>query len=328
MKRILAGAAWLVALVALGGLVAAWWLRHLHGPAAFAPAALHNRAALGVTVLWLGIGAGAGFGLFGLLGAANLLPGVRTRRSAGPVWDLPEAAFLLINFFTMQVLGSAVCAGAILLIVTSIGHEPVRIFTLLGEVPVIVCMAMSGYLLAVLFTLRYVRRAGPVRLHDGSARGLGWRAAPRGAYGVAAGLAVGITLLVMLLYHIFPVSPAALQSSPLEQAFGTPGWPAAALVILALFLAPPAEELVFRGGVFAGLATRLGPWGAAIGSTLLFMAAHAQEKLHYLPGFIDVGLVAAAAAWLRLRYGSIRPGIALHLLYNLGVTLASATLGG
>jgi membrane protease YdiL (CAAX protease family) len=326
MKRILAGAAWLVAFCGLGGLAAVFAMHALHRAPALAPA-LHDRTALALVAAYVVIGAGCGLGLFGLLGAANLLPGVRTRRRDGPVWDVPEAAFLLINFFTMQVLGSVLCFGAIALIALRVRHMQIGLFDMIGEVPVIVSMAVSGYLLAVLFSLRYVRRAGNYRLQDGSAIGLAWRAAPLPAYGVAAGLALAITLLVMLIYHVFPVDPHALQNAPLERAFETPGWPAVALVVLALFLAPPAEELVFRGGVFAGLARRFGPWTAAIGSTLLFVAAHAQEKLHYPPGFIDVGLAAAAAAWLRLRYGSIRPCIALHLLYNLGVTLASSTFG-
>jgi membrane protease YdiL (CAAX protease family) len=327
MKRILAGTVWLAAFCALGAVLALMTLRVMQGPAMVSQAALHNRLTLAVLAAWAVVGAGGGLGLFGLLGAANLLPGLRTRRRDGPVWDVPEAALLLINFFTMQVLGSMLCAGAIALIVNRIRHMPVSLFDLIAQVPVIVSMAMSGYLLAVLFALRYIRRAGPARLHDGAPAGLAWRAAPMQAYGVAAGLALAITLLVMLIYRVFPVDPQALKDSPLEKAFETPGWPALALVVLALFLAPPAEELVFRGGVFAGLASRFGPWGAAIGSTLLFVGAHAQEKLHYPPGFIDVGLVAAAAAWLRLRYGSIKPGIALHLLYNLGVTLASSTFG-
>jgi hypothetical protein len=53
------------------------------------------------------------------------------------------------------------------------------------------------------------------------------------------------------------------------------------------------------------------------------MAAHAPEKMYYPPGFIDVGLMAAAAVMLRLQYRSIRPAILLHVLYNAGSMLAA-----
>ena len=89
-----------------------------------------------------------------------------------------------------------------------------------------------------------------------------------------------------------------------------------------VFIAPPLEEFVFRGGVFAALATRYSPLTAGIVTTLIFVAVHAPEKIYYPPGFIDVGLMAAAAAWMRVKFGSIRPGILLHVLYNAGLLLA------
>jgi membrane protease YdiL (CAAX protease family) len=57
------------------------------------------------------------------------------------------------------------------------------------------------------------------------------------------------------------------------------------------------------------------------------MAVHAPEKIYYPAGFIDVGLMAAAAAWMRVKFGSIRPGILLHVLYNAGLLFAAGTMG-
>ena len=95
-------------------------------------------------------------------------------------------------------------------------------------------------------------------------------------------------------------------------------------ILIATFLAPVLEEIIFRGIAFAGLAARFGTVRAAIVSVALFVLVHAPQKIYYLPGFLDVGLVALAAVWLRLKYRSIRPGILLHILYNGGSMLAVA----
>ncbi|OYV33946.1 MAG: hypothetical protein B7Z81_10730, partial [Acidocella sp. 20-61-6] len=91
----------------------------------------------------------------------------------------------------------------------------------------------------------------------------------------------------------------------------------------AVFIAPPVEEYVFRGGIFSALASRVSPLWAGVITTLLFVAVHAPEKIHYPAGFIDVGLVGAAAAWMRVRFASIKPGVLLHVLYNAGLMLAA-----
>jgi membrane protease YdiL (CAAX protease family) len=97
-------------------------------------------------------------------------------------------------------------------------------------------------------------------------------------------------------------------------------------ILIATFLAPALEEIIFRGIAFAGLAARLGTVWAAIVSVVLFVVVHAPQKIYYPPGFLDVGLVALAAVLLRLKYRSIRPGILLHILYNGGSMLAVALL--
>ena len=104
------------------------------------------------------------------------------------------------------------------------------------------------------------------------------------------------------------------------------GWQLAGLLVLVVVVGPVVEELAFRGAAFAGFAQRFGPVGAGVITTLVFMAVHAAEKRYYLPGFIDVGLMAAAACWLRVKYGSIRPGILLHVLYNAGLLLAAGSM--
>ena len=83
------------------------------------------------------------------------------------------------------------------------------------------------------------------------------------------------------------------------------------LAILAVVVAPIAEELFFRAFVFGGLVGRLGFWWAAGISSLLFMAAH-LEPLRFPPLFI-LGLLLA---WLYHRNKSLWSPMLVHFLNN------------
>jgi len=173
-----------------------------------------------------------------------------------------------------------------------------------------------------LFTVNYLHRFSPVQRVDGSATGIAWRAAPGRAYWAAALYAVAIIAMVIVMYHLVPPDTAKLQNLPMAKLFSVTG-PALLLpIFVATFLAPVLEEIIFRGIAFAGLAARFGTVWAAIISVVVFIAIHAPQKIYYLPGFLDVGLVALAAVVLRLKYRSIRPGILLHILYNGGSMVA------
>ncbi len=92
------------------------------------------------------------------------------------------------------------------------------------------------------------------------------------------------------------------------------------LAILAVAVAPIAEELFFRGFVFGGLAGRWGPWWAAGVSALLFMAVH-LEPLSFPPLFV-LGLLLA---WLYHRTRTLWGPILVHFGNNsiaMGVLLA------
>ena len=83
------------------------------------------------------------------------------------------------------------------------------------------------------------------------------------------------------------------------------------LAILAVAVAPIAEELFFRAFVFGGLAGRWGPWWAAGISALLFMAAH-LEPLSFPPLFV-LGLLLA---WLYHRTRALWAPMLVHFANN------------
>jgi len=87
-------------------------------------------------------------------------------------------------------------------------------------------------------------------------------------------------------------------------------------LILTTLIAPFVEEVFFRGFVYGGLARRFGwVWGA-IGSGLLFGAAHIANAgyVYVVPPIIGIGILFA---WAYRYSRSLYTSIAAHFLFNL-----------
>ncbi len=82
------------------------------------------------------------------------------------------------------------------------------------------------------------------------------------------------------------------------------------IAILAVLLAPPAEEFLFRGLLYRALDREWGGWHAVLGSAAFFAIYH--QPLAWLP----VGLVGTANALLFRHTGQLWSAIALHAAYN------------
>jgi membrane protease YdiL (CAAX protease family) len=91
--------------------------------------------------------------------------------------------------------------------------------------------------------------------------------------------------------------------------------PAAATLALAILVMPVLEEMLFRGWLFAGLASdaRTGPLLALAISALAFGLAHPPTL--WLPATL-LGLIFG---WVYWRVGDLRAPILLHALHNAGV---------
>jgi len=272
------------------------------------------------------LGAEIGFNVFVFAFCFAALPGARRRLAT------PPALGLLQGIWGMAGFGICMAAGGLLLVnLLAVGnivliarHSLARVdYTSHGF---LVAAACAGELAAAGWVVWYFRRLGPVRQADGSAAGLAWRSAPPRAYADATLYALAIIAFVLALYHFIPPDMTKLASLPMAKLFTGSPLSLLPLLFVATVLGPVLEELVFRGIAFAGIAARLGPAWAGIITTILFVAAHYPEKIYYKPGFIDVGLMAATAVVLRLKYRSIRPGIALHIIYNFGSMLAASMM--
>lgn len=86
---------------------------------------------------------------------------------------------------------------------------------------------------------------------------------------------------------------------------------------IGIVLSPWLEETVFRGALLGALAPALGTLGAVIGSTLVFTLLHAFGMHGHWWGLLPVAALGLFCAALRVRSGSLAPGIIAHTSYNV-----------
>ncbi len=94
-------------------------------------------------------------------------------------------------------------------------------------------------------------------------------------------------------------------------------------LLLGAVVAPVAEEVFFRGFLYAGLRGRWGlGWGLAV-SALIFGLAH------LMPGvLVPIALLGVVLAWLYEVTGSLWPSILLHMAINGLALVAAYVVGG
>ena len=165
--------------------------------------------------------------------------------------------------------------------------------------------ALSGlvfYALTLGIVLLIARGLTPTEL--GLRRPASW---PR-ALGFTLGVLVAVLIAVSLLDNLLPgaralgLAPAHWNSAKAVQFALN-----AAVVVLA---APVVEEFTFRGVGFR----LLSPFGAAVavlGTAVAFAADHGLVE-----GFPALFLFGVAVALVRLRTGSLYPGMLLHASFN------------
>ncbi len=153
------------------------------------------------------------------------------------------------------------------------------------------------------------------------AEGFAWRNPSRPyAYLLALIMAILIGLIAHGLFQVFP-PPNHLNPRSLGLFDGLKGSGLTHYVVLLLLIviAPFAEEIIFRGAIYAGLRRRFSSGWSALLVSLLFVLAHVPSKIeqfHYPPALIIIALLAAALIFLRIRYRSLWPGILLHMVWN------------
>ena len=141
----------------------------------------------------------------------------------------------------------------------------------------------------------------------------GWR-----AYAGAILAMVGLQVVLAAVTYAFIQHDMLADLRPFVGLVTGPQWLLAAAVLAVG--APLSEELLFRGFLLGALArSRLGFWGAALVTSLLWTGLHAGYSLVGLAEVLAIGLLLS---WLLWRTGSLRVTIFCHGLYNLVIALA------
>ncbi|TAN07280.1 MAG: CPBP family intramembrane metalloprotease [Rhodanobacteraceae bacterium] len=162
-----------------------------------------------------------------------------------------------------------------------------------------------------------VRRAWPAQWARGGVPGLGLAATPRRrAYPLAVVLGFCILLAGGWLTHLLAGHHPVQQDVTIMASHASLGL-RVLLVLMVVGVAPFVEELVFRGVLLSGLASRLPVAWAVVASALVFGAAHLPDfsfAWYPVPALIVLGLVLG---WLRVYSRSLWPSVTLHATNNL-----------
>jgi membrane protease YdiL (CAAX protease family) len=137
--------------------------------------------------------------------------------------------------------------------------------------------------------------------------------------------AIWIMLGTLVAYYIAAGLFASLVLKPDQEDIGGElgvGNPSIVIAVLAVVMiagfAPIAEELFFRGFLFAGLRARWSLWPAALVSGLIFGLVHAPTGITTVVPLATLGF---ALCWLYDRTGSLWPCVIAHMINN-GLALA------
>jgi membrane protease YdiL (CAAX protease family) len=134
------------------------------------------------------------------------------------------------------------------------------------------------------------------------------------AGGCSAGVLIAFTFVGVSAIPL--LRPTHFTPGPLARMASTPGLPQILWVVNALLLAPPIEELLFRGVAYGGYRRSFGPGIAAVLATVIFWLLHLTEMISNLPAALGVGTMALVSLWFRLRSSAVGPAVAAHLGYN------------
>ena len=175
---------------------------------------------------------------------------------------------------------------------------------------------------AAVVMIAIVRQTWPAQWSHAELPGFGF-VRPRSGYAWAAAVVLGI--IVVLLGGTITQLLAGGHSVQQDVTVLAREVPLALKVVLALLVvcvAPVVEELVFRGVLLSGLASRMRTGWAIVASAAIFGCVHLpdfQFAWYPVPALILLGLVLA---WLRVRTGSLWPSITLHATNNLVAAIA------
>lgn len=211
----------------------------------------------------------------------------------------------------VAAIGVAIVFGVSGLRTPALAAEAARDATILGAAVGLIVGGIVVYWLAG----RLVERAGEVDRFEP----FGWKRSTASFIVAAAVIGAVMGALYLMALAAFP-PPKGVEPGLLGRAAAGGGWALFAWSFLAIVVAPPIEEFLFRGLLFTGFARTWGPLVAGIIVTALFVVMHATEAWGSVIAMLAIATVGVATLLLRIRARSLVPAIALHCAYNVAIS--------
>lgn len=199
-------------------------------------------------------------------------------------------------------------------------HAVMRMAMANPDVRVILTVFTIAASAAVMIAL--VRQTWPAQWSRADLPGFGFVRPPDGrAYVAAVALGIAVLLVGGVMTHLLARGHAIHQDVSVL-AGKVPLGMRLPLALLVVCVAPVVEELVFRGVLLSGLASRMRVGWAIVVSALIFGCVHLPDfkfAWYPVPALVLMGLVLA---WLRVRTRSLWPSITLHATNNFVAAIA------
>jgi len=136
---------------------------------------------------------------------------------------------------------------------------------------------------------------------------------------ILAGVTFGAMYLAVAQY-LLPEARGA-RVGPMAQIAASGPLGRAAFGIVAVLLAPPVEEFLFRGLLLKGFAESWGLTAAALFVSGTFILLHLTEVMFYWPALFAIITLTGATLATRLMTGSLYAAMALHAAYNITIVV-------
>lgn len=228
-------------------------------------------------------------------------------------WQIPDALRIMLILVLLQILTSVLHRGVVKLHLVSEGNDEISAVFIQG------ILFQLGALLAI---AHFTRR------HKSSWSGAFGMTLPglKQAVGQGIGCYIGIMPVIVvtsILYQLFLyVAGYPVTMQDVVALFMEPhsAWSLLLLLLMAVVLAPLAEEMLFRGILMPALMKKTGTGAAVAISSALFALSHM-----HLPSLAPIFVLSLALSLLYIYSGSLWSAIMLHAVFN-GVSIGILVL--
>lgn len=230
-----------------------------------------------------------------------------------PAWGLLEVVLASVGFFFATLVAAALGYAIAHQVpgLRNLGFEK-----LLTDARVAVPVQTGAYVALIGLMVALVS----LRSHEPFLKEISWNAPNRKR--VWAAVLVGLALVGVATLGETLFARWMPKSVPIENYFRDTT-SAYLLAFFGIFIAPPIEELYFRGFLYPAIARWTGIWPAVVITSSTFALLHgSQLAFAWVPVSI-IFIVGTALNIVRVKTNSVATGVVAHMIYNFILMLGT-----